>query len=360
MNSYYKELYKGQVEDQSNQEMTAREYSNTLLDNYMKAIGAREQSIQQRKQQLGALPEQNNEVTFQNLNLKPMAAFVDSMTGSRLAQGYTQPMQMNRNEELRMKLENAISKDEAGLLDDRLNVARLMNEDGRVRERMATQSEDKDLDRELRERLAHLYGGRRKEQQANTAAAGFNKQQAQQNKDALKSKESQTMQSIISFNRALQNYEDLVDANGIQLVGNNADKIKSAYSDLKIKYKEMANLGALTGPDVGIIVDSIAPATGASGAARMAAEKLGYGGGVEGIKGGIGQIRGNMDNEFKIKMNAARAGFGDNPVFQNYANEYKVRPPQSSRVRVTNGQEILEIDRSDLQDAMKDGFKEVK
>lgn len=58
-------------------------------------------------------------------------------------------------------------------------------------------------------------------------------------------------------------YKNLVTTYGFQVAGEEKSLIDKAYADLKIAYKEAANLGALTGPDVGLIEEAVKPASGA-------------------------------------------------------------------------------------------------
>lgn len=57
-------------------------------------------------------------------------------------------------------------------------------------------------------------------------------------------------------------YQALVKEYGFEVTGQARSMLDQAYADLKIAYKEAANLGALTGPDVNIIEEAIKPASG--------------------------------------------------------------------------------------------------
>lgn len=59
-------------------------------------------------------------------------------------------------------------------------------------------------------------------------------------------------------------YKNLVELYGFEAAGDEKSLIDKAYADLKIAYKEAANLGALTGPDVGLIEEAVKPASGVS------------------------------------------------------------------------------------------------
>ena len=61
-----------------------------------------------------------------------------------------------------------------------------------------------------------------------------------------------------SLQSSLKSYHDLIEEYGsFQKFGAGKQLIDSAYADLKVKWKEAANLGALTGPDLGLIEDAI-------------------------------------------------------------------------------------------------------
>lgn len=72
---------------------------------------------------------------------------------------------------------------------------------------------------------------------------------------------SDPAKSILSFSdlqSSLKNYYDLIEKYGsFEKFGEGRKLIDSAYADLKVKWKEAANLGALTGPDLGLIEDAI-------------------------------------------------------------------------------------------------------
>jgi len=57
-------------------------------------------------------------------------------------------------------------------------------------------------------------------------------------------------------------YQTLVETYGFEAAGEAKSLLDKAYADFKIAYKEAANLGALTGPDVGLIEEAIKPASG--------------------------------------------------------------------------------------------------
>jgi surface antigen len=66
------------------------------------------------------------------------------------------------------------------------------------------------------------------------------------------------MKSYSELQNSIKTYYDLVKkAGSVAWAEDNKATIKGAYADLKIKWKEAANLGALTGPDIGLIEEAI-------------------------------------------------------------------------------------------------------
>lgn len=75
---------------------------------------------------------------------------------------------------------------------------------------------------------------------------------------ATKTDEYKAAKSFVELQNALKSYYDLVSQVGsVSWLDKNTDKVRNAYANLKIKWKEAANLGALTGPDIGAIADAI-------------------------------------------------------------------------------------------------------
>ena len=73
------------------------------------------------------------------------------------------------------------------------------------------------------------------------------------------------MKALGELKRSAEWYEDLLDEHGYEFRGSGKALLDNAYADLQVKWKEAANLGALTGPDLQLIIDSVKPATGWGG-----------------------------------------------------------------------------------------------
>lgn len=110
------------------------------------------------------------------------------------------------------------------------------------------------------------------------------------------SPEAKQLISLAALKRAAEAYKVLLgEYKGVQVRGTGRTLLESAYADLKIKWKEAANLGALTGPDMDLIMETVKPATGLGGIISSA-----RGGGIKGITAGVDQLLGKISQEGKV------------------------------------------------------------
>lgn len=123
-------------------------------------------------------------------------------------------------------------------------------------------------------------------------------------------------------------------------------KVEKDISDLIIAIKEAANLGALSGPDMGL-------AEAAIGRLRGIGDKLNPFTSREEAVMGLADIV-NKSNQ-KVESEAASRGFNRTGKVPQFINPYAKE--QKGKIRVSNGKEVLEIDQEDLKDAQKDGYK---
>lgn len=114
----------------------------------------------------------------------------------------------------------------------------------------------------------------------------------EQQSQVAKSPEGTKLTTLRDLQNSLKAYKDLVNKHGLTFTGAAKNEIESAYADLKIKYKEAANLGALTGPDIEVLAEGIKPSTGAKGIGSYA-----LGGGKEGVLKGLAQIEGRIKQD---------------------------------------------------------------
>lgn len=123
------------------------------------------------------------------------------------------------------------------------------------------------------------------------------------------SPQGKKLRALDDLRTSASRYETLVDDYGFEFSGAGKTALDSAYADLQIKWKEAANLGALTGPDLDLIIDSVKPVTGFRGLSAIA-----LGGGVEGIQGGITKMITNIDEDGAKNFNQLLLR---NPVYAN-------------------------------------------
>lgn len=116
---------------------------------------------------------------------------------------------------------------------------------------------------------------------------------ATQVKQVDNSPQGKKLTSLSNLYQLSNTYKKLVDTYGFKAAGKEKSLIDSAYADLKIAYKEAANLGALTGPDVTILEEAIKPSAG--GAIKYLNYKLN--GGKEGISAAITTSLGRAEQE---------------------------------------------------------------
>jgi hypothetical protein len=133
------------------------------------------------------------------------------------------------------------------------------------------------------------------------------KDQQRVRENFAKSDDYQTSSSIADYRNALNNYEQMVRKYGSgKISGVGKSRLESAYSDLAIKYKEAAKLGALTGPDIGLVHQGIAPAAGFASLVGGT-----FKGGQEGILNQIADLRAKTSVEAKGRLDSLRTTFPD-------------------------------------------------
>lgn len=111
-----------------------------------------------------------------------------------------------------------------------------------------------------------------------------------------RTKEKKALDKLADLKIALGNYKTLVDTFGTELYGGNAARIDSAYATAKVLWKEAANLGALTGPDVTLLEEALKPASGLKGKVSLGLY------GLEGIKSSIDDAISATDKSAKRNL----------------------------------------------------------
>ena len=240
-------------------------------------------------------------------DLSALASLVDAWSGSNLAQAYQAPQQpqvLDQAAQMQMKAKGLIAAAQEQSQSGLANVAQLQM--AARKQHMAANFENRRL-RILEEsnRIKSLAQGGKAENAAKLRAA------------FLKTEESENIQNMIKLKNAVNKYSKLVSKKGITYTGKNRAVLDAAYTDLKIKYKEAAKLGALTGPDIEVLEDAIKPA---SGFRSMRGEALS--GGQSGILAGLGQIQATLDSDAAVTMSVLEHAFEDD-VYSGLLNNYK-------------------------------------
>lgn len=100
-------------------------YSEQLDQAFNANVGLREEQLNQLREKLAAT-EAAKPTGLQAVNLKPLAAFADSLTGGNSAQNFQEETNAMKNYKLdRQKLQDSIEKNSGGLADDQLAYLRM-------------------------------------------------------------------------------------------------------------------------------------------------------------------------------------------------------------------------------------------
>lgn len=81
-------------------------------------------------------------------------------------------------------------------------------------------------------------------------------------KDVDLSTEGKALKTLADLKSAVTQYDALIAQEGFALTGEGRKRLDALYADVKIKWKEAAALGALTGPDLELIEQAVPAATG--------------------------------------------------------------------------------------------------
>ncbi len=207
-------------------------------------------------------------------DISPIASLVDAWTGSRFAQNI--PQQKGNLADL-LEAENKLQQRQEGLTRTQQDLL-----EANLKTKLQEQSA-KD-----RARLQQMLFGERAQTRTEEKAQDIRK-------DILKSEPAKQNEALIKLQKSINDYGAAVDkAGGFAFSGKDAAEIQSKLADLQIQYKEAANLGALTGPDVELIKRAITPGSG--GPADFVRFKLrgGLPGAKENIESALGQLKGKI------------------------------------------------------------------
>lgn len=208
-------------------------------------------------------------------NLSPLMALVDSWSTSGKANNvasYQQPTGAADAQNRIAQLQGAIQKAKEGLSGNEIEL--LKSQLGIAAQREA--ADERAEERKYRSDSLKLT--------KDTLHQDKMDKEIQRQREAFaKSDEANILKGTKNFASALDKYEAAVRANGVNPVGKNAAVLNNAYSDLKVAFKEIEDLGALAGPDLGILASQVGGSEGIGDYLRTLAR-----GGTEGV---LSQVR---------------------------------------------------------------------
>jgi hypothetical protein len=329
---------------------------NNMLDELKRAQGG---ALAQQNAGVGDLEKQIKAILAQpqEMDFSPLMSYADSKWGTQMAKGYKAPASQEERNAQTLSLQNALQKAKQGVSETQIGMLR--EQTGLTKAKMDEQRRlvEKDADRRFQMQLAEYNRGVAMQTALMSAGVAY-----QTNQDRLDSEERQTAlkemndltlaqmkaeaaretnatkkaekeeaiqraqagqalqvesspngKFISGINRFLplvNRYEKLVALHGLQPVGENATQMATVYAQLKTAFKEMENLGALSGPDVQILVETLPAAFGPLNTAGTAAIR----GGAAGILKSTQEIKANIMKSFPKYFGQIEQVHGGNPA----------------------------------------------
>jgi hypothetical protein len=274
----------------------------------------------------------------QSVDLLPMAALVDTWTGSNMARYFKDEKDVNR--ELALELQKELLKygnlgiaSEAEYLKDRLGAgtyeskigAQLSQEKYEADLRARQSLYDTNLDTaaklkiaddarkagEALERFKQSEAYKRAQLRTGRQRAGEARQERSEDRQvAFKLTDNENYKSEntrLKLLGLLDEYEKEVQANGITVKpGEAKTKLNSIYQRFVSAQKEADNLGALTGSDLKIVWGQMPDAT----SLLYAGESYLGGAGTQGIFNAIQRARNEIERDHNISLEKLRTSFG--------------------------------------------------
>lgn len=122
------------------------------------------------------------------------------------------------------------------------------------------------------------------------------------NEDDIKaidaSPQGKQLQVASTFKLKLSSYQDLVKKHGFEMKGADKAVLENAYTELQLAYKEIANLGVLAGPDLGLIETAIRSAT--PGFFGQVGNIVTLGGGTRKLEANLEQAQTTLNNSTSL------------------------------------------------------------
>ena len=276
---------------------TSLDEFNSLIKRQTEGLAGQREGLKQIESQIADLQKPQESKMLAPI----LMAASDLVSGTQFMKGYQTPEQKEQARKAQaLGLQMQMQKAKGDLTDKEIDLFKAQYQDALGRERLA---QEENL---LKMRLGAEVG----------------KRDLTTDRDILKTKESQKIQAQINLKNAIDEYQTLLEEKGYQFKGEDADKLESTYADLKIKYKEAANLGALTGPDVGLLMEAIKPSTGIRGGAREFGSNIGLSGGVSGAQQGINQVKKLLSDDYGVTIDALESAYGKSPVIDQYRQKF--------------------------------------
>lgn len=245
-------------------------------------------------------------------DITPLMALVDSWSTSGARNNvasYKRPESGAEAQDRIRQMQGAIQKAREGLSGNELELLKSQLGIASQRELSADRAEERKLSREAL-----------KVQKDALHADKLDKQAQAQRESLIKTKQAEQVEGIIGFTGALNNYENLVKQHGLNPTGEAGAALASAYSELETGYKEAKRLGALSGPDMGILRRAIDNAGGFEAWFRANTK-----GGAEGIRQAAAQIRKAGQRDFDrvhSTLTKAYPGEATKPLLDDYKGRF--------------------------------------
>jgi len=280
--------------------LTEEELKKRIMLGYAESMKQQQEQVKAFKDMLAqriALEEQGG--TLGQLDLRPFAQALQQYGATNVAVPESAPVDPIA---LKLKLQEAVSDAQQGLGKQQLDY--------------------------LRSQLLALREGKAGKQ-AQQSAENFN---LRLRSTINTSEEAKKIRNIGALNTKLSNLENLVNKTGAELTGKEKAALDSAFRDAEVAWKEAANLGALTGPDVGMIQGALGQSpTSLAGIGRYAIS-----GGKEGLLAKIRGARQRATTEGKGHLESLQAVFPYDqamPIYQDLNKKLEVPESEADKIR---------------------------
>lgn len=272
--------------------------------------------LEDQRGMIDAIPRQ--------MDLSPFANLIGQWTGQDLTKGYKKPVSPEERMQMLMNLEGGIQKSREGMASNELEL---------LKSRLGIASQ-----REMakdREETRKLTASALKTQKDMVAGDRHDRQTQQSREKFVGTEDAKQMAGITKFQQALDVYEDLVSKHGVSPTGKAAADLDSAYSKMSTAYKEAEKLGALAGPDLGLLHEAV----GKSGDIKSYFTSQ-YRGGKEGILSSIKNIKEGGKRDFDDAYSRASVVFPNikEDVLPEYRRQYENRPTKNLAAKRSNVQ----------------------